>query len=249
MNHALFSFVVTFLAGFSTLLGFYTIYLKIKNRGLFLAKILSFSSGVMTSVSFLDLIPESFLKIHENFSSLSSLCFLLFFFLIGMLSSKVVSETVERKSGGEVLYKLGVISMLALIFHNIPEGIATFLTTSQNERLGISLAIAIALHNIPEGISVAIPIYYSTKSKTRAFLPTFISALSEPLGALLAYFFLQNRVTEDMMGFLYAMIAGIMIQIACFEILPTSFSYRKRKSTILYFLFGVGVMLGSILFI
>ena len=51
--------------------------------------------------------------------------------------------------------------------------------------LGISICIAIALHNIPEGISIAIPIYYSSKSKKKTILYTFIASLSEPFGAIL----------------------------------------------------------------
>ena len=90
----------------------------------------------------------------------------------------------------ENLYRVGIISMLAIILHNIPEGIATFISTTKDTSLGISLATSIAFHNIPEGISISIPIYYSTKSKTKAILYTFISALSEQIGAILTYLFL-----------------------------------------------------------
>lgn len=69
--------------------------------------------------------------------------------------------------------------MIAIILHNIPEGIATFLTTSENVELGISLAIAIALHNIPEGISISVPIYFSTNNMKKAIWYTFISGMSE----------------------------------------------------------------------
>ncbi len=59
--------------------------------------------------------------------------------------------------------------MLAIVLHNIPEGIVTFLSASTNQKLGLSLALAISFHNIPEGISIAIPIYFSTKNKKKAF--------------------------------------------------------------------------------
>ena len=64
-------------------------------------------------------------------------------------------------SSDKKLYKVGFISMIAIILHNIPEGIATFVATNSDITLGISLAIAIAMHNIPEGISISVPIYYS----------------------------------------------------------------------------------------
>lgn len=59
--------------------------------------------------------------------------------------------------------------MIAIILHNIPEGIATFVATNSDITLGISLAIAIAMHNIPEGISISVPIYYSTNNKRKPF--------------------------------------------------------------------------------
>lgn len=141
------------------------------------------------------------------------------------------------------LYKLGIISMLAIILHNIPEGIATFLTTNKDISLGLSLAIAITLHNIPEGISIAVPIYYSTKKKSKAILYTFISALSEPFGALLAFIFLKNIITDNIMGYLLSFIAGIMIHISLCELLPNSFKYKKKKHTIFFFILGILFML------
>lgn len=65
--------------------------------------------------------------------------------------------------------------MLAIILHNIPEGIATFMATTSNIKLGIALTLAIAFHNIPEGISISVPIYYSSNSKKKAFNYTLIS--------------------------------------------------------------------------
>lgn len=112
-------------------------------------------------------------------------------------------------------------------------------------KLGITLAIALALHNIPEGISVAIPIYYSTGSKKRAFFNTLISGMSEFLGALLASIFLVGFSNDFFMGCLYAMIAGIMIHISIYELLPSSFKYKKPMQTILFFIIGVLFMLFS----
>lgn len=129
--------------------------------------------------------------------------------------------------------------MLAIILHNIPEGIATFLSTENNISLGLSLAIAITLHNIPEGISISVPIYYAKKSKIKAFTYTLIAGLSEPLGALIAYLFLKNIVNDTLMGILMALIAGIMLQIAIYELLPTSLNYKNKKTTIKYFILGI----------
>lgn len=144
-----------------------------------------------------------------------------------------------------VLYKVGIFSMIAIILHNIPEGILTFLSSNSNRELGLSLAIAISFHNIPEGISIAIPIYYSTGSKKKALLYTFISGISEPFGAMLAYLFLGPMVTDLFMGFLFAFTAGIMIQISSYELIPSSLLYKDKKLSLLFIFIGFIFMLVS----
>lgn len=154
---------------------------------------------------------------------------------------------METQSNG--LYRVGIISMLAIILHNIPEGMATFMAGNTNLHLGIALTIAIALHNIPEGISISIPIYYATGSKKKAFLYTFISGLSELFGAIITYLFLKPFITDQIMGYLFAFIAGIMLHISLCELLPTSWKYKSRGVTLFYLLIGFLFMfLNHILF-
>jgi ZIP family zinc transporter len=145
------------------------------------------------------------------------------------------------------LYRVGMISMIAIILHNIPEGIATYLTTNHDLRLGITLAFALALHNIPEGISIAVPIYYSTKNRKKAFLYTLVSGMSEFLGAIFASIFLTSFSNDFFMGCLYAIIAGIMIHISVYELLPSSLKYHKYSTTFLFFFLGIIVMFISCL--
>lgn len=169
---------------------------------------------------------------------------MLIFFVIGVLISMGIDKYLpnnENKNGR--LYKVGIISMLAIILHNIPEGIATFMATSSDISLGISLTLAIAFHNIPEGISISIPIYYSSKSKLKAFNYTLISALSEPFGALLAFIFLRNFINNFILGILFAMIAGIMVHISIYELIPTSLKYKRSKTTIIFMIIGVIIAL------
>ena len=139
--------------------------------------------------------------------------------------------------------------MLAIIIHNIPEGIATFMAGCSDSKLGITLTLAIALHNIPEGISISVPIYYATKSKKKALLYTFISGLSELFGAVITSLFLKPFINDVTMGCLFSVIAGIMINISIYELLPSSFKYNKLKSSILFLMIGMCFMLISIILI
>jgi zinc transporter ZupT len=58
-------------------------------------------------------------------------------------------------------------------------------------QVGASLGVAIAVHNIPEGLCVAMPVYYATGSKWKAFGWALLSGLTEPIGGIVGYAVLQ----------------------------------------------------------
>lgn len=151
MSSNMYAFLLSTIAGISTLIGFIFIFIK-KDKDSVISKALGFASGIMFTISIIDLIPNSFLLIIENYNLIYSLFLIILGFIIGIILSSIVDKKVEKKSKEDLkLYKLGIITMLVIMMHNIPEGIATFITTTKNFGLGIMLTIAIALHNIPEG--------------------------------------------------------------------------------------------------
>ncbi len=232
--------LLTTVAGLTTLLGAIIIFINKNDK--IIPTALSFAAGVMITVSITDLIPESFNYINKTFKTIPTLLIIGIFISIGIIISMTIDKYINPKREGE-LYKIGVVSMIAIILHNIPEGIITYLSTETNIKLGLSLTIAIALHNIPEGISIAIPIYYGTKSRVKALLYTLASALSEPLGALLAYIFLSKIMNNFIIGIILSIVAGIMIQIALYELIPTSLKYKNKFKTILFIIIGSIFML------
>jgi len=74
--------------------------------------------------------------------------------------------------------------------------------------LGLPLVLAIALHNIPEGAVVFSPVYTATKSKSTAFLYTFVSALCEPFGALVFGFLFREYLTKYVVKISLGCVAG-----------------------------------------
>ena len=122
------------------------------------------------------------------------------------------------------------------------------MTSTNDLKLGITLTIAITLHNIPEGISIAVPIFYATQQKRKAIFYTFISGISELFGAIIAYLFLAKYMTDTLMGVLFSFIAGIMIHISVYELIPTSKSYRQVKLTYKSFFIAIIFMLLSHIF-
>ena len=243
------SFLITILAGFSTMIGVFPIYFRRKSQDVLIPICLSFAAGVMISISLFSLIPEAIEAVNQSFVLFPAILIVSIFIVIGILFSSVADQKIEKRFSNNQLYKLGLISVIALMFHNIPEGITTFISSNQDLRLGITLSIGIALHNIPEGISIAVPIYYATKNKKKAILLTFISGFSEFFGAILAYLFLAPIITSLGLGVILALAAGIMIHISIYELIPTAYQYSMYFKTSLAFLLGFFVMLSCQYFI
>lgn len=154
MNNTFYAFILTLLAGLSTMIGTIFIFIKKKDTTKIILSSLSFAAGVMICVSITDLIPESIILIRDNLNNISTIIISLLGVILGIIISMLIDYYLPDRpiiSNDKKLYKVGFISMIAIILHNIPEGIATFIATSSDITLGLSLTIAIAMHNIPEG--------------------------------------------------------------------------------------------------
>ena len=144
------AFLITLLAGCSTMLGFLFVYIK-NNSNKVLISSLAFASGVMFLISVYDLLPNSFSLINSTYYLVPAILLCSLFMVIGIIISMSIDKYLpDNNYADSKLYRIGMISMLAIMIHNIPEGIATFLTSNHDLKLGITIAIAIALHNIPE---------------------------------------------------------------------------------------------------
>lgn len=151
------------------------------------------------------------------------------------------------------LMRMGLFTALAITIHNFPEGLATFLAALNDPGLGVAIAVALALHNIPEGVSVSVPIFYATGDRRKAFLYSFFSGLAEPVGALAGYFGLLfllgegGAVPPQLMGAIFAGVAGIMVYISVDELLPASRAYGKGHDSLFGLVAGMAVMALSLL--
>lgn len=140
------------------------------------------------------------------------------------------------------LRKTSLLVTLGVFIHNFPEGMATFVGTLKDFELGILITIAIALHNIPEGIAVAVTVSTHNESKLKPFLWSFISGISEPLGALAVGLFLFPFINDYVLGAMLAVVGGFMIYISLDELLPMSRSLGKEHTSILGIAMGMFVM-------
>ena len=237
MNNLMISFIITFIAGISTLIGGLVPFLNIKNKENVVLISLAFAAGIMISISIFDLLPESFSFLFNKYNFLSIIFIVLLSFIAGMIVFKTLDKLLTKDVDN--LYRVGIFSMIAIIIHNIPEGIITFILSTNDIRLGVLMGMSIALHNIPEGISIMVPIYYGTGSFKKAFMLTLVAGLAEPLGGIVFYFLFKNYISNLILGILFAFITGIMIYLSFKELLPKSLHYGKYNVTLSFFMIGI----------
>lgn len=232
--------LISFIAGLSTMIGSLIIFIKIKRVEEFITFCLSFSLSVMITLSIVDLIPSSSFIIVNNYGFFKGIIITALTFISGIIVVNFINKRIDKASSSlsnNNLYRVGILSMIALLLHNLPEGVATFMSAYKDINLGISLGIAIMMHNIPEGISIAVPLFYSTKSRAKGVLYTFISGIAEPIGAILTYIFLKNYINDLTIAYVLIIVGGIMISLAINKLLPEILHYNRPK----YMKLGMGV--------
>lgn len=133
----------------------------------------------------------------------------------------------ERK-----LLQMGLLTAVAIALHNFPEGLATFVAVLDNPSAGAVLAIAIAMHNVPEGLCVAIPVYYATGNRRKAFLWGALSGMSELFAAFFGWAVLSSSYSEALFGVLFGLVSGMMVSICIRELLPTAHRHDPRDDLV-----------------
>lgn len=169
-------------------------------------------------------------------------------------TSTEAEPSIEKPANtkeNQKLVKMGINTAVAIGLHNFPEGLATFVAALDDPRVGGVLAIAIGIHNIPEGLCVALPIYYATGNRMKAFLWALLSGASEPIAALLGWAILANSFSDELYAILFGLVAGMMIIISTRELLPTAHRYDPEDTVVTYsFIGGMLIMaLSLVLFV
>jgi len=266
----LFAFGLTLFAGLATGVGSAIAFFARQTNTKFLSLALGFSAGVMIYVSFVEIMVKARDALSMELGEVTgawvtALSFFGGIAFIALIDSFVPSyenphemHSIEEMEDGyelpkdethnfDKLRRTGMFAAIAIAIHNFPEGLATFTAALTDPALGLAIAVAIAIHNIPEGIAVSIPLYYATGDRKKAFFYSFLSGLSEPVGALIGYLLFMPFFTPTLFGVLFAGVAGIMVFISLDELLPAAEEYGEHHLSIYGLIAGMVVMALSLL--
>jgi zinc transporter ZupT len=186
---------------------------------------MSFVVGVLISVSFIHLIPESFQM------STQAPIFLLGGFLALYLLNRFLKLYVCHEYGREA-YTISLISMVGIGFHSFLDGIIYAVTFNVSIFTGALSAIGMVLHEFPEGIVTFSLLQRGQFSKKKSIWYAFLAAaVTTPLGAVVSYPFINN-ISLTMLGSLLAISAGALTYVAAVHLLPEVEKENRRYSII-----------------
>ena len=267
----LFAFGLTIFAGLSTGIGSAIAFFARQTNTKVLSLALGFSAGVMIYVSFAEIMVKARDALTTELGEVTAAWVTVISFFGGIAFIAIIDKLVpsyenphemhsieEMDQGKEnlpqdethnfdKLRRTGIFAAIAIAIHNFPEGLATFTAALTDPALGLAIAVAIAIHNIPEGIAVSIPLFYATGDRKKAFFYSFLSGLSEPVGALIGYLVLLPFFTPTLFGVLFAGVAGIMVFISFDELLPAAHEFGEHHLSVYGLIAGMAIMALSLL--
>ncbi|MCF7867009.1 ZIP family metal transporter [Candidatus Woesearchaeota archaeon] len=217
----------------------------------FMYNLLAFAGGVMLAIAFLELIPES-IKMSSILITVIGISFgAVIMYFVDIIIPHIhpgmcKSENCNNLKKGN-LKKTSIYLLFGIFLHNFPEGMAIAMGTVSDIRVSIIVAIAIAIHNIPEGICTSAPYYHVSKKKLKSFLISSSTAIPVLIGFFVAKS-LYQYLSSEIVGFIIATTAGLMIYITSDELIPSSCCKNTNHKTIFALIIGVlfVVLLGLI---
>ncbi|MDO4488212.1 MAG: ZIP family metal transporter [Eubacteriales bacterium] len=213
-----------------------------------------FAAGVMVSASFWSLLIPAVGQAEETMGKLAVLptalgfCIGMLFLLLidSVIPHMHMNETVEGPKSG---LKKNAMLVLAVIIHNIPEGMAVgvlFAGWQQQNPLvsfsaALSLSIGIAIQNFPEGAIISMPLHANGMSKGRACMQGILSGIVEPVAGLLTIIFASLLV--PWMPVLLSFAAGAMIYVVVEELIPEMSEGEHSNIATISFMLGFAAMM------
>lgn len=241
--------LITLIVGLFTFIGSLIIFFTKNNK-----KIVDFSIsigfGVLLALIILELIPETLELIQTKFMVVGSILAVLVLAGAGILALKILDKFVPDHDGSKsnTLIHIGIMTSVALVIHNLLEGMAIYTSLSSSLKFGGMLGLGVALHNIPLGMSITSLFYKNGKDNKKAILVSLIVSLSTFVGGLITYVFAGAILADFYRGVILAITLGMLIYIVLFELLPHMVENKNKKSIILGMIIGMTLLILSTLF-
>ncbi len=231
--------VITLLFGMTVFIGTLIILITKDNK-----KIAELSISIAFSVLFLLI----FLEVVPHTLEHLDYFLMIFYGLIGFGLLKLLDLFIpehEHSHKKDHVFHIGIMASIALVIHNLIEGMVLYSTLQQNLNLGILLGIGIGLHNIPMGMVISSSLEMANYNKIKITLTSFGVSLATFMGALIIS--LVGGVSDYIIGVMFALTLGMLIYIVFFE-LYRHLKHQNKKNNITGFIIGAIIICISLIF-
>jgi ZIP family zinc transporter len=200
---------------------------------------LGFAAGIMIAASMFGLLVPSFRLGGIPLTLLGSIIGVVF-----LDRANLLIPHLHRRRGAEgpsvALLRVWLL-LLAMVIHNIPEGLAVGIGFGQEDfAAGVTIAIGIGLQNLPEGLAIALPLLREGYSRWRAVIYATLAGLVEPVVGLLGITLVTLAKALLPVGLAFA--AGAMLYVVFHEIIPESYRRGHQREATFSTLLGILVM-------
>lgn len=246
--------LLTLLLGIFIIVGALIVFLT-KNNEQFIDFSISLAFGVIITLIFIDILPEvleivNLGSIWKNIIIILLGSFLGFIFLT--LLDKFIpdhdDDHTTHEDDDKNLKHIGFVSSIALIIHNIVEGMAIYTLYMNDTTSGIMASIGVGLHNIPLGMVIASTFYKANRSKKKTTLIIVGIALSTFIGGLVIYSFNIEKIMEIIEAISLTITLGMLVYISIRELLPKIIHSEYKKTSYFGIAFGIVLLLITLLF-
>jgi zinc and cadmium transporter len=204
-----------------------------------LLPLVSLSAGTMLGAAFLHLIPESMEVLDPHFSlQLSLFSFVGFFLLERFLHWRHCHDEQHLAK-----HTIGTMNLLGDSIHNFIDGLLIAAAFVADPSLGIISVLAIALHEIPQEIGDFGVLLHSGYTRMRALIANVGVSLTAVFGGVVGYFlshsselFASYLIPVAAGGFIYIAAADLIPE------LKAGKTSKKTLANVLTFVFGIILM-------
>ena len=219
--------------------------------------LLSFAGGVMISVVAFKMIPTGI--------ELAGITFTVLGLLFGVGAVATLNHLFHRSTNSKedspdthgseslcshtdhakqlvcspALMRSGIILLVALSLHKLPEGIAIGAAGTLNINFGLILAVTAMLHCLPEGMAIAAPLICGGMSKQKAIAITALGGVPTVIGGALGI--LIGGISDLALALTLSAAAGTMLYVVFGEIIPQSIKLTKSRLTTYAAILGITV--------
>jgi zinc and cadmium transporter len=228
----------TFLVSLISLIGIFTFLIQEKLLQRILFYLIGFSAGALIGGAFLHILPEALEEVNSTTVFSYVIVGIILFFLM-----ERYFYWRHCHDGICEVHSFTYLNLIGDGFHNFLDGMIIAASFTVSIKIGVVTTLAVIFHEIPQELGDFGVLVYGGFSKTKALIFNFISALAAMLGALAGYFISASAAHFSNFilpltagGFIYIATSDLIPE------LHKESNLKKSTLAFIAFLLGIGFM-------